>query len=110
MAEQSMEVDTAHLHAGADRCSDAAQTALTAAGKLAGKEPAAGMFGDFAEAHEFHQAVSAAHRAHVEQLHGHHRALTGIGDKSRSAAYEFTARDASSADSLRAAEAGFDTL
>lgn len=110
MAEQSMEVDTAHLHAGADRCSDAAQTALAAAGKLAGKVPTVGMFGDFAEAHEFHEALSAAHQGHIEQLHGHHRALTEISDKSRSAAHEFTARDASAADSLQAAEAGFDTL
>lgn len=105
-----MEVDTAHLHAGADRCSDAAQTASAAAGKLAGKEPAAGMFGDFAEAHEFHEAVSAAHQDHIEQLYGHHRALTDISDESHSAAHEFTARDASTADSLRAVETGFDTL
>ncbi|WP_232000767.1 DUF2563 family protein [Mycobacterium kyorinense] len=105
-----MEVDTAHLHAGADRCNDAGQTALAAAGKLAGKEPAAGMFGDFAEAHEFHEAVSAAHQSHIEQLHGHHSALGAISDESRSAAHEFTARDASTADALRAIETGFDTL
>ena len=106
MAEQSMEVDTVHLHAGADRCGDAADTALAAAGKLAGKEPTSGMFGDFAEAHEFHAAVSSAHRGHVEQLQEHHRALNDIGDKSRSAANQFTTTDASSADTLRAAEAG----
>lgn len=106
MAESSMEVDTAHLHAGADRCDDAAATALAAAGKLAGKQPTAGMFGDFAEAHDFHSTVSAAHQGHVEQLRGHHRTLTDVGDKSRSAAYEFTSQDASGADSLRAAEAG----
>jgi cob(I)alamin adenosyltransferase len=105
-----MEVDTAHLHAGADRCRDAAGTALAAAGKLAEKKPAVGMFGDFDEAHAFHQAISAAHQDHIERLHGHHRALTDVGDKSRSAAHEFTARDASTADSLRAAEAGFSTL
>jgi hypothetical protein len=101
-----MKVDTAHLHAGADRCDDAPATAMAAAAKLAGQQPTAGMFGDFAEAHEFHQAVSAAHQDHVEQLRGHHRALTVIGDKSRSAAYQFTTQDASGADSVRAAEAG----
>jgi hypothetical protein len=106
MAESSMEVDTAHLHAGADRCDDAAATALAAAGKLAGNEPTVGMFGDFAEAHEFHSTVSVAHQVQVEQLRGHHRALTDIGDKSRSAAYEFTSKDASGADSLRAAQTG----
>lgn len=110
MAEHSMEVDTTHLHAGAERCSDAAQTALTAAGKLAAKQPTAGMFGDFAEAHAFHEAVSAAHQDHIEQLNGHHRALTDIGDKSRTGADTFTARDASSADSLQAAEADIAAL
>jgi Protein of unknown function (DUF2563) len=109
MAESSMEVDPTHLHAGAERCSDAAEAALAAAGKLAGKKPAAGMFGDFAEADEFHGAVSAAHQSHVEQLHDHHRALNDVGDKSRSAATEFTAQDASAADSLRATESGFGT-
>ncbi|MEZ0051339.1 cob(I)alamin adenosyltransferase [Mycobacterium sp. MAA66] len=109
MAEQSMEVDPAHLHAGADRCGDAAATALKAAGKLAEKKPAAGMFGDFDEAHAFHGALATAHQGHVEQLHGHHRALTDIGDKSRSGADTFTAQEASNADSLRTAEAGFGT-
>ncbi|WP_214091734.1 DUF2563 family protein [Mycolicibacter acidiphilus] len=104
-----MEVDTAHLQAGAGRCGDAAQTASTAAGNLAGKKPAAGIFGDFAEAHAFHQAVSAAHQGHVEQLQSHHHTLTDIGDKSLSGAQAFTARDTASADSLRAAETGFGT-
>ncbi|MGH3643328.1 MAG: DUF2563 family protein [Mycobacterium sp.] len=69
---------------------------------MAEKKPTVGMFGDFHEAHAFHEAISAAHQDHIEQLHGHHRALTDISDKSRSAAHEFTARDASTADSLRA--------
>ena len=110
MTMLGMEVDAAHLHAGAVRCSDAASTALAAAGKLAGKEPTAGMFGDFAEAHAFHGAVSAAHQDHIEQLRVHHRALTDICDRSRSGAAKFTAADASTADSLRAAEAGFNAL
>lgn len=108
MAERSMEVDAAYLHAGADRCSDAAATALAAAGQLAEKEPTAGMFGDFAEAHTFHEAISAAHRDHVENFRGQHRRLTDISAKSRSGAAQFTAQDDSTADSLRAAEAGFD--
>jgi Protein of unknown function (DUF2563) len=110
MAGTSMEVDPTHLQAGADRCSDAAGTALAAAGKLAEKKPTAGMFGDFAEARAFHEAISATHQDHVEQLHGHHRVLTDISDKSRSGADEFTGRDTSAADSLRATESGFDAL
>ena len=37
MGEHSMEVDPAHLHAGATRCHEAAETALNAAGKLDAK-------------------------------------------------------------------------
>ncbi|MDT5002518.1 MAG: hypothetical protein QOK12_4623 [Mycobacterium sp.] len=110
MTGTGMEVDSTHLHAGADRCADAAWTAQAAAGKLEGKEPMAGMFGDFAEAHAFHRAISAAHQDHIEQLRAHHRALTDISDKSHYGADRFTARDASAADSLRAAESGFDAL
>mgnify|MGYP000243367417 FL=1 len=105
MAERSMEVDPAHLHAGATRCHEAAETALSAAGELGGKKPTAGMFGDFDEAHAFHQALTTAHQGHVEQLQGHHSALTDIGDKSRSGAHTFTAAEASNAETLRAAQA-----
>jgi hypothetical protein len=110
MTRTSMEVDSRHLHAGADRCADAASAAQAAAGKLAAMEPMVGMFGDFAEAHAFHEAITTAHQGHIEQLRAHHRALTDISDKSRSGADEFTAQDASAADSLRAAESGFDAL
>ena len=105
MGEGSMEVDTTHLHAGATRCHEAAETALNAAGKLDAKKPAAGMFGDFDEAHDFHQALTTAHQGHVEQLQGHHRSLTDIGEKSHSGANAFTAAEASNAETLRAAEA-----
>lgn len=105
MAEQRMEVDPAHLHAGADRSMDAADTALTGAGKLEGKPPTAGIFGDFAAAHAFHEALSSAHQAHVERLRDHHRALTDVSDKSRAAANRFITQDVASADSLRTAEA-----
>lgn len=107
---ESMEVDATHLHAGADRCADAAATALKAAGKLADKAPKSGMFGDFAAAHEFHAALSAAHQAHVEKLQGHHRELIDIGYKSRSGANSFTAQDADGADSVRAVGSAFDGL
>lgn len=108
MAEQGMEVDTAHLHAGADRCCDAAVTSSAAAGRLADKQPQAGIFGDFAEAHVFHQAVLQAHQGHVELLRAHHRMLSDIGEKSRSGAELFIASDASSANAVQAAAAGLD--
>jgi hypothetical protein len=101
-----MELDTEQLRAGANHCQDAAGMATSAAGKLADKTPAEGIFGDFAEARAFHGALSAVHQDHVERMRGHDRALTEISDKSRSAAVQFTAGDVSSADALRAAGAG----
>jgi hypothetical protein len=103
-----MKIDTDLLTAGSARCGDAAGMAVTGAKKLADKSPSAGIFGDFAEAHAFHDAVSAAHQGHVEQLFEHHRALTTVGEKGHTAANTFTATDTSGADSLRAAEAGFE--
>jgi hypothetical protein len=108
MTGRGMEVDTDHLHTGADRCIDAASTALAAAGKLAETKPPAGMFGDFEAAQSFHRVVAQAHEAHVDQLHAHHRNLTGVGDKSRSGADQFTAGDAASADAFKAAVAGLE--
>jgi uncharacterized protein DUF2563 len=110
MAVHTLEVDATHLHAGAERCVDAAGIAMAGAGNLEGKSPTAGMFGDFPAAHAFHGALATAHQAHVDRLHDHHRALTDIGDKSRSAAYEFTARDVAEADSVHAAETRFDSI
>jgi len=82
VAEQSLEIDTELLAAGAARCGDAAGMAVGGAKKLADKSPSAGIFGDFAEAHAFHDAVSAAHQGHVQQLIEHHRALSTVGEKS----------------------------
>ena len=83
-------------------------TRRTAAARLAEKMPLAGMFGDFEAAQSYHRAVAQAREAHIDQLNAHHRDLTGIGDKSRSGAHQFTAGDASSADTLKAAEAGLE--
>lgn len=110
MAVHSLEVDVTHLHAGADRCVDAAGIALSGAGNFESKSPTTGMFGDFPAAHAFHGALATAHQSHVERLQGHHRSLTDISDKSRAAADQFTAQDASGAESLRAAEASIDSV
>ena len=110
MVVHSLEVDVTHLHAGADRCVDAAGIALSGAGNLESKSPTAGIFGDFPAAHAFHGALATAHQSHVERLQEHHRSLTDISDKSRSAADEFTAQDASGAESVQAAEARIDSV
>ncbi|HZS20211.1 MAG TPA: DUF2563 family protein, partial [Pseudonocardiaceae bacterium] len=57
---------------------------------LAAASPAAGMFGDFAAAHEFHQAVSQAHIHHTRKLRAHQQVLSDVGDKARTAATAFT--------------------
>jgi hypothetical protein len=62
VAEASMTVDTHLLTAGAARCGDAAGMAVAGAKKLADKSPSARIFGDFAEAYAFHDAVAAAHQ------------------------------------------------
>jgi hypothetical protein len=103
-----MTVDTHLLTAGAARCGDAAGMAVAGAKKLADKLPSAGIFGDFAEAYAFHDAVAAAHQGHVEQLLEHHRVLTTVGENCHTAANTFTATDTAGADSLRTAEAGFE--
>jgi Protein of unknown function (DUF2563) len=48
------------------------------------------MFGDFAAAHEFHQAVTQAHAHHTTRLRAHQETLSNIGDKARTAATAFT--------------------
>ena len=103
MVEQVMKVDTGHLRGGATGCTEAAGMAVSGAERLAGRAPQTGMFGDFAEAHGFHGAVVAAHKSHVDQLHGHHQALTAIGDKGHAAAATFASTDESERSSIAAA-------
>jgi hypothetical protein len=105
MVGHVMKVDTGHLRGGANGCAEAAGMALSGAERFAGKAPQTGIFGDFAEAHGFHGAVVAAHKDHVDQLHGHHQALTAIGDKGHSAAATFASTDESEGSSIVAAGA-----
>ncbi|BBU24741.1 DUF2563 family protein [Mycobacterium xenopi] len=85
-----MFVDTGSLHSGADDSHRAGGHAGDSANHLAGTSPVAGMFGDFAAAHEFHQAVSQAHTHHTNELRGHQQTLSDVGDKARTAATAFT--------------------
>ncbi|HZU49556.1 MAG TPA: DUF2563 family protein [Mycobacterium sp.] len=85
-----MFVDTGLLHSGADDSHRAGGHAGDGADHLASMSPAAGMFGDFAAAHEFHQAVSQAHTHHTTKLRAHQQTLSDVGDKARTAATAFT--------------------
>lgn len=98
-----MEVDTHTLRFGADRCAEAAGMARAGGNKLASAAPMSGIFGDFSEAHAFHQAVSSAHQGHVERPNGHDHALTMVSDKGHQAAAVFVATDSQSAEAIEAA-------
>lgn len=60
-----MFVDTGLLHLGANDSHRAGGRADDGADHLAGTSPMAGMFGDFAAAHDFHKAVTHAHTHHT---------------------------------------------
>ena len=81
------------LHSGANESHRAGGRARDGADHLARGPLASGMFGDFAAADTFHEAVSSAHAQHVKTLQGHQQSLTAVGTKAHHAAREFTAMD-----------------
>jgi Protein of unknown function (DUF2563) len=66
------------------------------------------IFGDFAEAQQFHGKLSAGRQHHQERLQSHHATLNGVSGKATKAAGAFTARDESAADAIKSAAGGFD--
>jgi hypothetical protein len=96
-----MFVNTAKLHSGADKSYAASEHAQAGADQLSGSPPVAGMFGDFADADDFHEALSNAHAQHVRSLQGHQERLNDVGTKAHSAASAFTAMDDHNASELR---------
>jgi hypothetical protein len=96
-----MRVDTTMLHSGADESRRASDHAGDGANALSGTPPTAGMFGDFEAADAFHEAISAAHAAHVKSLESHRDTLDDVGSKSHRVANTFTAMDDNNAKVLR---------
>ncbi len=88
-----MFVDTAQLHSGASESRRASEHAQAGVNHLSGATPVAGMFGSFAAADDFHDAVSAAHAYHVKALHNHQENLNDVGTKAHRAGYAFTATE-----------------
>jgi hypothetical protein len=88
-----MFVDTAQLHSGASESRRASEHAQAGVNHLSGATPVAGMFGSFAAADDFHEAVSAAHAYHVKALHNHQENLNDVGTKAHRAGYAFTATE-----------------
>lgn len=96
-----MFVDTAMLHSGAAESRRAGEYAQHGASFLAQAPLAAGMFGDFAAAEAFHDAVISAQAHHVKALQNHRETLDDVGAKTQLVAYSFTATDDNNAKALR---------
>jgi len=96
-----MFVDAAKLHSGADKSYSASEHAQAGANHLAGSSPVSGMFGDFADADDFHEAIAAAHAQHVRSLQGHQQRLNDVGAKAHRTGSAFIAMDDQNASELR---------
>ena len=99
-----MFVDTGCLHSGANRTYRAGGYAQEGADQLSRAPLSSGMFGDFAAADTYHEAISTAHSQHVKTFQAHHDMLTALGGKARLAATEFTEMDEHNAAKLRAGQ------
>lgn len=104
-----MFVDTDLLHSGGNESHRAGGHAQEGADQLARGSLASGMFGDFAAADSFHEAVTTAHTQHVQNLQGHKETLTGVGAKAHYAARGFTSMDEHNAGEMREVRLGFGT-
>lgn len=104
-----MFVDTDMLHAGANDSHRAGGHAQEGADQLSRGPLSAGMFGAFAAAETFHEAVTVAHGRHVEALQDHQQTLTGLGHKAHYAANQFTNMDDRNAAEERAVRWTSDT-
>jgi Protein of unknown function (DUF2563) len=82
-------VDCTGLRSGANTSYTAADHASEGAGRLARAGMATSMFGDFAEARAFQQALSHAHSRHVELAGRQCTSLGTVGDKAHVAASKF---------------------
>lgn len=96
-----MFVDTAGLHSGADQSHRAGGHAQDGADQLSRETLPSQMFGDFAAANVFHEAVRSAHTGHIRTLQSHHQVLTAVGDKAHRAGAEFSTMDELNAAELR---------
>ncbi|OSC39528.1 DUF2563 family protein [Mycobacterium decipiens] len=97
-----MFVSTGLLRAGASESHRAGGHAQDGADQLSRGPLLSGMFGDFAAAETFHDAVGSTHTQHVRSLQAHQEALTALGGKAHYAATGFTDMDNHNAANLGA--------
>jgi Protein of unknown function (DUF2563) len=99
-----MFVNTEWLHSGASQTHRAAGYAHDGADQLSRAPLSSGMFGDFAAADTYHEAISTTHSRHVKTFRAHHETLASLGNKVRAAAAAFTEMDELNATKLRAGQ------
>jgi hypothetical protein len=97
-----MFVDTGLLHSGANESHRAGGHAQEGANRLSRGPLMSGMFGEFAAAEAFHDAVRSAHTEHVKTLQAHQEVLTAVGSNAHRAATAFSAMEARNAAEERA--------
>ncbi|KLO26669.1 DUF2563 family protein [Mycobacterium haemophilum] len=104
-----MFVDTGLLHSGTNVSHLASDHAHVGADHLARAPLLSGMFGDFAVAEAFHDAIGAACARHARSLQAHRETLAAIASKAHMAAAEFTDMDDRNATRLQAVQCGSNT-
>jgi hypothetical protein len=96
-----MFVNPSGLRDGASASYTAADHAHAGAMSLGRAHVDSSIFGNFAAARSFGEAVSGAHSRHVQLLHSHTEALGGIGDKANQSAAGFDEMETRNAQNLR---------
>lgn len=97
------------LHSGGTESHRAGDHAQEGADHLSRGPVTTGMFGGFAAAETFHDAVHAAHAQHVKNLQAHQEVLGAVGSKAHLAATRFSDMDARNAATMRSVRCGSDT-
>ena len=99
-----MFVDTSSLCSGANQSHRAGADAQDAANHLSRGPLLSGMFGEFAAAESFHDAVATARAHHVKTLRAHQETLTTVGANAHLAATGFTDMEECNAAKLQAVQ------
>ncbi|WP_083452831.1 DUF2563 family protein [Mycolicibacterium goodii] len=102
-----MFVDSALLRMGAGFSRSASEIAKDGAAELSETVLPAGIFGDFEEAHAYHNSLTRAQEGHVDTLRAHCTELALLSEKADTAAATFVAEDEAGECSIEAAGTRF---
>ncbi|KAA0115063.1 DUF2563 family protein [Mycolicibacterium sp. P9-22] len=98
-----MIVDTGLLRMGADFSNSAGTIAQKGAASLAATQLQAGVFGDFAEADDFHRQLSQAQTLYADNMTAYRATFERLAKKSVTAADAFSGEDSDSATRINGA-------